>query len=189
MTSDQRVIYITGRGGDANKGLGAYLKTLDTNRIGLSMNSQFLKLDFQNQVDVVSKLIGEFDSSNTRIIANSYGAYLCLHALIDAPSYLSHFLLLSPAIGAALNEQTLAYSRMPGCQKYNFAVAEERLTKPASLAIYIGDKDDGYDPQLFSDLCSALDVGPHYVVEGQGHSLGNIFVQKLVSQFLNVEMT
>ena len=61
--SDQRVIYITGRGGDANKGLGAYLKALDANRIGLSVNSQFLQLDFQNQVNVVSKLIGEFDSS------------------------------------------------------------------------------------------------------------------------------
>ena len=31
--SDQRTIYITGRGGDANKGLGAYLKALDANRM------------------------------------------------------------------------------------------------------------------------------------------------------------
>ena len=184
---DQRVIYITGRGGDANKGLGEYLKTLHANRIGLSVNSQFLQLDFQNQINVVSKLIGEFDSSHTRIIANSYGAYLCLHALIDAPSYLSHFLLLSPAIGAALNEQTLAYSRMPGCQKYNFAVAEERLTKPASLAIYIGDKDDGYDPQRFTDLCVALATGPHHLVENQEHALDKVLIQKIVGQFLSME--
>jgi len=184
---DQRVIYITGRGGDANKGLGAYLKTLDANRIGLSVNSQFLQLDFQNQVNVVSKLIGEFDSSHTRIIANSYGAYLCLHALIDAPSYLSHFLLLSPAIGAALNKQSLAYSRMPGCQRYDRTLTEKRLTKPGSLAIHIGDKDDGYDLQRFTDLCAALATGPHNVVENQGHTLDKVLIQKIVGQFLSME--
>ena len=86
--------------------------------------------------NVVSKLIREFDSSHTRIVANSYGAYLCLHGLIDAPSYLRHFLLLSPTIGAALNKQSLTYSRMPGCQKYDRAVSEKRLTKPGSLAIH-----------------------------------------------------
>ena len=35
MSTDQRVIYITGLGDDANKGLGAYLKTIDPHRIGL----------------------------------------------------------------------------------------------------------------------------------------------------------
>ena len=34
MTTEQQIIYITGRGGDANKGLGAYLKTIAPNRIG-----------------------------------------------------------------------------------------------------------------------------------------------------------
>jgi len=185
--SDQRVIYITGRGGDANKGLGAYLKALDANRIGLSVNSQFLQLDFQHQVNVVSKLVGEFDSSNTRIIANSYGAYLCLHALIDAPSYLSQFLLLSPAIGAALNKQSLAYSRMPGYQKYDRAVTEKRLSKPGSLAIHIGDKDDGYDLQRFTDLCAALATGPHHLVENQGHALDKVLIQNIVGQYLSME--
>ena len=185
--SDQRTIYITGRGGDANKGLGAYLKVLDANRIGLSVNSQFLQLDFQNQVNVVSKLIGEFDSSHTRIIANSYGAYLCLHALIDAPNYSSHFLLLSPAIASASNKHFLVYSRMPGCQKYDRAVTEKRLTKPGSIEIHIGDKDEGYDPQRSTDLCAALATGPHNLVKNQGHSLDKVLIQNIVGQFLSTE--
>ena len=41
MTSEQRIIYITGRGGDASKGLGAYLKTIDPHRIGLSVKHFF----------------------------------------------------------------------------------------------------------------------------------------------------
>jgi len=70
MTSDQRIIYITGRGGDANKGLGAYLKTIDSHRIGLSVNSIFLVLPFEQQLAVIHDLLGRFDGPNTSIIAN-----------------------------------------------------------------------------------------------------------------------
>jgi hypothetical protein len=34
MTSEKRTIYITGRGGDANKGLGGYLKSFSAPEIG-----------------------------------------------------------------------------------------------------------------------------------------------------------
>ena len=62
MTSDQRIIYITGRGGDANKGLGAYLKTIDPNRIGLSVNSTFLSLPFEQQISTIHDFLHRFDS-------------------------------------------------------------------------------------------------------------------------------
>ena len=52
MTSEKRTIYITGRGGDASKGLGAYLKTIDPHRIGLSVNSIFLSLPFELLVQI-----------------------------------------------------------------------------------------------------------------------------------------
>ena len=182
-----QIIYITGRGGDANKGLGAYLKELDANRIGLSMNKQFLTLSFEEQVGVVAKLIGDFDSPNTRIIANSYGAYLCLHALIDAPQYQSHILLLSPVIGAALNPKHLAYARLPGCQRYKLAVVEKRITRPASIAIHIGSDDMGYDPQPFSEFCSSLESCELNVIENQGHTLDRVTVQSIIYQFLDRE--
>ena len=184
---DQRVIYITGRGGDANKGLGAYLKALDANRIGLSINGQFLKLSFDEQVTFVTKLIGDFDSSDTYIIANSYGAYLCLQALIDAPQYLSRFLLLSPVIGAALNSKQMAYSRLPSSQKYKQVVADKRLTKPHSIEVHIGSEDAGYDALAFDDLCVALGSNLVNVIDGQGHGLERNTVQAIVTQFLGKE--
>jgi hypothetical protein len=83
MTSEQRIIYITGRSGDAGKGLGTYLKTIDPNRIGLSVNSIFLSLPFEQQISTIRDLLHSFDGPNTSIIANSYGAYLltnvCFH--------------------------------------------------------------------------------------------------------------
>ena len=90
MTSEHRIIYITGRGGDANKGLGGYLKSLDPHRIGLSVNSDFLKLNFNKQVTVVAKLIHDFDSPRTFVVANSYGAYLLLLLLFLIGNYVMY---------------------------------------------------------------------------------------------------
>ena len=58
MTSDQKINYITGRGGDVNEGLCAYLKTIFPNRIGLSVNSIFLSLPFEKQVATIHDLLG-----------------------------------------------------------------------------------------------------------------------------------
>ena len=128
-----------------NQGQGAYVKTHYPHCIGLSVNGHFLKLRFEHQVSVVAKLIREFYTDNTMIIANSYGAYLCFYALNDAPHYLSKFLLLSPVIGFALDAQTMAYPRLPGHQRYDLAVAKKRISKPNLLVIHFGDRDAGYD--------------------------------------------
>ena len=188
MTSEQQIIYITGRGGDASKGLGGYLKSLDPHRIGLSVNSDFLKLNFNKQVAVVAKLIHDFDSPRTFVVANSYGAYLCLHALIDAPSYMSRFLFISPVISSALNDQPMSYSRLPGSQCYNQAVSKKRITKPNLLAIYIGDSDPGYNPKLFEELRSSIGIDQLHVLKGQGHAVDKIVIQNIVHQFLNMEV-
>ena len=47
MMEDQQIIYITGLRGDANKGLGDYLKVPDQHRIGLSANRIFLSMEGQ----------------------------------------------------------------------------------------------------------------------------------------------
>ena len=113
MSTDQIVIYITGRGGDANKGLGAYLKTIDPHRIGLSVNSIFLSLPFEQQISTIHDLLHRFDSSNTSIIANSYGAYLLTSAFIDQPAISSQVLLLSPLLGLTSVEEEKFYSSPP----------------------------------------------------------------------------
>jgi len=143
MTSDQRIIYITGRGGDANKGLGAYLKTIDSHRIGLSVNSIFLVLPFEQQLAVIHDLLGRFDGPNTSIIANSYGAYLLTSALIDKPAIASQVLLLSPALGLTIVEEEMFYSRPPNQRLWSEALEQGRMTKPSYLAVCAGELDAG----------------------------------------------
>lgn len=186
MNQESRLIYISGRGGDANKGLGAYLKQLDPNRIGLSVNDTFLKLDFRQQVHVVSQLIEEFDGANTRVIANSYGTYLLLHALIDAPQYQFKGMLLSPAIGGVMNSNTLSYARQPSTSRFDEAIIDMAFTKPHYLSLYIGDQDVGYDATRFQELHDSVGFDQISVISGQGHMLDREVVKVLLDGFFRV---
>ena len=188
MTEDQHIIYITGRGGDANKDLGGHLKALELHRIGLSVNRIFLKLDFNEQVNVVTKMIIDFDSSPTFFVANSYGSYLCLHTLIDAPRYLFSFLFLSPAIGLVLNQQAMVYSGVPSCQFFNQAVTEKRITKPNFVTLHIGDCDLDNDSEAFKELGATLGTDQLHILKGQGHALDKGLTQNIIKQFLSTEV-
>lgn len=187
MNREPRLIYISGRGGDARKGLGGYLKQLDPNRIGLSVNESFLQRDFHEQVSVVRQLLDEFDGENTKVIANSYGAYLLLHALIDAPRYLLKGLLLSPAIGGVLNSNSLAYARQPSTNRFDEALIDRAFTKPRYLALHIGDLDVGYDSQRFEELDESLELDLLDIIPGQGHMLDRDIVKIILKHFFRFD--
>ena len=183
MNQEPRLIYISGRGGDANNGLGAYLKQLDPNRIGLSVNDKFLQLPFPQQVAVVKQLIDEFDGPNTKVISNSYGSYLLLNALIEAPKYQFKGLLLSPAIGGVMNSASLTYARQPGGGRFDQAMKAKDFTKPRYLALHIGDLDVGYDISRFLELQSCMQFDSFNIISGQGHMLERDVVTSILDGF------
>ena len=180
--NEARLIYITGRTGDANQGLGAYLKELNPNRIGLSVNNTFLNLDFVDQVAVVRNLIAEFDAPSTSVIANSYGAYLVLHALISAPACQCKVLLLSPALGGLMDKKAMVYARQPSTNKFEQALNAGLITKPGRLEFHIGEHDGGYDPVRIAGLLGADVLN---VIPGQGHMVDKATVAHIVRNFLD----
>jgi len=185
MITDQRIIYITGRGGDANKGLGAYLKSIDPNRIGLSVNSNFLALPFEQQLAVIHDLLGRFDGPNTSIIANSYGAYLLTSALIDKPAIASQVLLLSPALGLTIVEEEMFYSRPPHQRPWSEALEQGRMTKPRYLEVCTGELDAGScSPITVRKFSELINVDQVQIIPEQGHKLDRSIVQSVVGLFL-----
>ncbi|WP_443628498.1 hypothetical protein [Candidatus Njordibacter sp. Uisw_002] len=185
MSTDQIVIYITGRGGDANKGLGAYLKTIDPHRIGLSVNSIFLSLPFEQQISTIHDLLHRFDSPNTSIIANSYGAYLLTSALIDQPSIASQVLLLSPALGLTLVEEEMFYSRPPNQRLWSEALEQGRIAKPKYLAVCSGELDAGScNPIMVRKFSELIEADEVQLIPEQGHQLAPTVVQSVVGLFL-----
>ena len=185
MTSEQRIIYITGRGGDANKGLGAYLKTIDPHRIGLSVNSIFLSLPFEQQISTIHDLLVRFDGPSTSIIANSYGAYLISFAFIDKPTIASQVLLLSPLLGLTLVEEEMFYSRPPNQQSWSEALEQGRMTKPKYLEVCAGELDGGAcSPTVVMEFSELIKADQVQLIPDQGHQLGRSIVQSVVGQFL-----
>ena len=185
MITDQLVIYITGRGGDANKGLGAYLKSIDPNRIGLSVNSTFLSLPFEQQISTIHDLLHRFDGPNTSIIANSYGAFLLTSAFIDKPAISSKVLLLSPALGLTLVEEEMFYSRPPHQRPWSEALEQGRMTKPSYLAVCAGELDGGScSPIMVRKFSELINVDQVQIIPEQGHQLTRTVVQSVVGLFL-----
>ena len=185
MTSEQRIIYITGRGGDANKGLGAYLKTIDPHRIGLSVNSIFLSLPFEQQISTIHDLLHRFDGPNTSIIANSYGAYLLTSAFIDKPAISSHVLLLSPALGLTLVEEEMFYSRPPNQRLWSEALEQGRIAKPSYLAVCSGALDAGScSPIMVRKFSELIEADQVQIMPNQGHQLDRSIVRLAISEFL-----
>jgi len=185
MSTDQLVIYITGRGGDANKGLGAYLKSIDPNRIGLSVNGNFLALPFEQQISTIHDLLVRFDGPNTSIIANSYGAYLLTSALIDKPAIASQVLLLSPALGLTLVEEEMFYSRPPHQRHWSEALEQGRMIKPSYLAVCAGELDAGScSPIMVRKFSELINVDQVKIIPDQGHQLARTVAQSVVRLFL-----
>ena len=185
MSTDQLVIYITGRGGDANKGLGAYLKTIEPNRTGLSVNNIFLSLPFEQQISTINDLLHRFDSFNTSIIANSYGAYLLTSAFIDKPAIASQVLLLSPALGLTLVEEEKFYSRPPNQRSWSEALEQGRMTKPSYLEVCAGELDGGAcSPTVVLEFSELIKADQVQLIPDQGHQLAPTVVQSVAGLFL-----
>lgn len=101
------VYYLTGMGGRLHTGLGQALASRGLNVMGRELVGEFRSIDFQDQIDTVaSDLQQHCWSPNGRVIANSFGAYLFLHAQLQLPPYVGRVVLLSPIVGAFSSDAT-----------------------------------------------------------------------------------
>ena len=172
--------YITGRGGNGVGGLNAHLKTLDDDYDVLPINAEFLQQDIQRQIDTVREFI-QLDTAN--VVANSYGAYLLLLALIDQSPLNIRVLLLSPVLGRAISEERMLFSRPPREKTLHKAIAEQRLGMPDHLEIVTGQEDEICDPALALRIGIQLNIEVS-ILQGEGHMLHTTKVSEILGQFL-----
>ena len=173
--------YITGRGGSGVGGLSAYLETLDDDYDVLAIDSGFLQQDIQGQIDTVRKFI-QLDTAN--VVANSYGAYLLLQALINQPPLNIRVLLLSPVLGRGISAERMLFSRLPREKTLHQAITEQRLGMPSHLEIVTGAKDDICDPKLASQLGKQLKIEVT-ILPSEGHMLSAVKVSSVLRRFFS----
>ena len=171
--------YITGRGGSGVGGLSAYLRTLDDDYDVLPIDADFLQQEMQGQIDNVREVI-QLDTAN--VVANNYGAYLLLLALIDQPPPNIRVLLLSPVRGRASSEERMLFSRPPREKTLHRAITEQRLGMPSHLEIVTGAEDEICDPALARQIGEQLGISVS-ILPNEAHMLNPQLVSAALQRF------
>jgi len=178
-----KLFYITGREGSLEKGLAAHLSTLSDDFQGLAVDLPFLRQRPLIQIEQVQQLLRQY--CDRTIIANSYGAYLTLQALVDFDVVLPKVILLSPVLGAGYAKDRMYMSKPPFTKRLRLALEEQRLAVPKAFSMYIGDDDPLYDPSANGVFNRYFGEGTVTVLPGEGHMISRQMMDRILDGVVN----
>ena len=170
------VYLLSGHGGRITNGLGQELSRRGFDVVGRETVGDFKKLDFNQQVGIIAEdLKANFWHEDARVIANSYGAYLFLHAQINRDAFIGKVVLLSPIVGEFSNED-IRMGFIPPYSKRLFELASSgSYPRLKQCEIHVGSEDWQCNPQNVTAFADLLDIAVS-VVQGDGHSLSKQYV-------------
>ena len=180
-----KTIYLLcGHGGRITNGLGQELNRRGFDVVGRETVGDFKKLDFNEQVEIIAEdLKANFWNEDARVIANSYGAYLFLHAQAMMDAYIGKVMLLSPIVGEFSNEE-IRMGFIPPYSKRLFKLASSgSYPRLKRCEIHVGSEDWQSNPQNVVAFANLLDISVP-VVEGEGHSLSKQYVSAQLDRWL-----
>ena len=178
------VYYLTGMGGRLDTGLGQALLSRGFEVAGRELYGEFRKLDFQHQVDLVAEdLKNYFWQEEARVIANSFGAYLFLHAQVQMKPYIGRVILLSPIVGEFSNEDTRMNFVPPRADKIQQLAEAGSFPIPIHCEVHVGSEDWQSNPVSVTAFGSMLGI-PVTVVPNAGHMLPKVYVGNLLARWL-----
>ena len=179
------IYYLPGHGGLISTGLGAAIADRGFALTGRETVGAFNELPFQEQVRLVAEdLEKDFWSDDARVIANSFGGYLFLHAqaLLDG-MYPGRVLILSPIVGGFTNKQSMRRYYPPSSEKLMELAQLGVFNTPAHAEIHVGAEDWQSHPDKVSEF-GALTGIPVTVIPGMGHMLDRAYVSGLLDNLL-----
>ncbi len=179
------VYYLTGMNGRLKTGLGEALLGRGVDVTGRELVDDFRRLDFQNQIDTVcDDLTNHFSHNDSYVVANSFGAYLFLHAQAKLnKTYEANVLLLSPIVGEFANEETLM-NFIPPRPTFLQEVAERRdFPTLTNCEIHVGSEDWQSNPNNVTKFADLVGLKIN-VVQGGGHMLPKDYVGSLLDKWL-----
>jgi hypothetical protein len=182
---DPTVYYLPGHGGLISTGLGAAIADRSYGVTGRETVGAFYQLPFQEQVRLVAEdLERDFWSEDARVVANSFGGYLFLHAqaLLDGV-YPGRVLILSPIVGGFTNEQSMRRYYPPSSEKLMELAQLGVFNAPAQAEIHVGAEDWQSHPDKVSEFGALVGI-PVTVVPGMGHMLDRAYVGGLLDDLL-----
>ena len=179
------VYYLTGMNGRLSAGLGEALLSRGIELTGRELVDDFKRADIQEQIDTVcDDLTKHFCGKDSYVIANSYGAYLFLHAQAKLnKTYEANVLLLSPIVGEFANEDTSMHF-IPPRSNFLSEVAESGMfPKLTHCEIHVGSEDWQSNPVNVKTFADLVGLKVH-VVQNAGHMLPKDYVSDLLDRWL-----
>ncbi len=176
--------YLPGYGGQLATGLGRALMDRGFDVTGRETRGDFRRLPFDEQIATVGQdLKDHFWHGEARVICNSFGAYLFLHAQTQLPSFPGRVLLLSPIVGEFTNAEARTSFSPPRPTRLKDLAESGQFTVPRQCEMHVGEDDWQSIPAnvqalgLFTGITAT-------VVPGGGHDLGRDYVGPLLDQWL-----
>ncbi len=183
----ETIYYLPGWGGRLNTGLGQALMSLGFDVAGRETRDEFKDVGFTGQVRLVAQdLQTYFWTPESRVIANSFGGYLFLHAQAQMPPYPGKVVLLSPIVGEFNNEGQEMHFAPPQAEKLFNLIEQGQMTAPLNAEIHTGELDWQSYPPAVKKLGEALSIAVN-VVAGAGHGLPKAYVAKVLDNALQTE--
>ena len=100
LSHPREIYYLPGMGGRLDLGLDKELLRCGFSLRGRETAGVFKKLNFKDQINALKQdLLGQFSTPEAHVIANSFGAYLFLHAQLELKPFPGRVLLLCPIVG------------------------------------------------------------------------------------------
>lgn len=180
---------LPGQGGRLTKGLGEHLANRGINVVGRETVGAFRELPFQEQIERIAKdLRDHFWHENARVIANSFGAYLFLHAQTLLDPFIGRVLLFSPIVGEFENSETWKSFSPPRPDVLKNLAQSGQYPSPLHCTIYVGENDWQSQPSSVAAFAKATGMSVN-VVPGMGHMLEKDYVATVLDRWLPLKGT
>jgi hypothetical protein len=178
------IYYLPGHSGRLTTGLGEALTARRFDVAGRETVGDFQKLPFSEQVSIiVNDLRTHYWQRDSLVIANSFGAYLFLHAQSSLPSYPGRVLILSPIVGKFASESTGTFFSPPYPKKLYGLAKAGSFPSPRDAHIHVGSEDWQSVPENVMQF-GVLTGIPVTVVEKAGHMLPKDYVSRILDDWL-----
>ncbi len=179
------VYLLPGQGGSIGEGLGRAISERGFRVAGRESRGTFRALDFDQKITTIADdLRAHFWRSDGLVIANSFGAYLLLHALVDLPPFPGRALLLSPILGGSTDPDSGFLYSPPRSEKLMRVAEQGAFPSAQRVEIHVGACDWQSDPKRVERFGELIGAQVCVVAEG-GHVLGEAYVSPILDRFLD----
>jgi hypothetical protein len=164
--------------------LGEALLSRGFDIAGRETVGEFRSLCFSEQVATIAEdLTSQYWHEDARVIANSFGAYLFLHAQNLMKPFPGHVLLLSPIVGAFSTEDSIMSFIPPQAERLLALASSGVYPVPRQCEIHVGGQDWQSNPHAVVEFADFLGLKVT-VVPNAGHMLGKSYVGGVLDNWL-----